>query len=39
VSINTPMLEALRPDLSEQLKEHARSFIRKLPSRLLKPSA
>ena len=39
VSINTPMLEALRPDLSEQLKEHARSFIRKLPNRLLKPSA
>ncbi len=31
VSINTGLLEALRPDLNEQLKEHARSFIRKLP--------
>jgi len=39
VSINTPLLEALRPDLSEQLKEQSRSFIRKLPSRLLKPAA
>lgn len=37
VSINTPLLEALRPDLSEQLKEHARSFIRRLPSKLLQP--
>jgi hypothetical protein len=37
VSINTPLLEALRPDLSEQLKEHSRSFIRKLPSKLLQP--
>ncbi len=35
VSVNTALLEALRPDLSEQLKEHARSFIRKLPSKLL----
>jgi hypothetical protein len=39
VSIDTPLLEALRPDLSDQLKEHARSFIRKLPSRLLQPKA
>ena len=39
VSINTPLLEALRPDLSEQLKEHARSFVRKLPAKLLKPAA
>ena len=39
VSINTPLLEALRPDLSEQLKDQARSFIRKLPSKLLKPAA
>lgn len=39
VSINTPLLEALRPDLSEQWKEHSRSFIRKLPSKLLKPAA
>jgi hypothetical protein len=39
VSVNTPLLEALRPDLSEQLKDHARSFIRKLPSKLLKPAA
>jgi hypothetical protein len=38
VSINTPLLEPLRPDLSEQLKEHSRSFIRKLPSKLLKPA-
>ena len=37
VSINTLMLEQLRPDLSEQLKDHARSFIRKLPAKLLKP--
>jgi hypothetical protein len=37
VSINTPLLEQLRPDLSEQLKEHSRSFIRKLPSKLLQP--
>ena len=35
VSVNTPLLEALRPDLGEQLKEHARSFVRKLPSKLL----
>ena len=39
VSINTPLLEQLRPDLNEQLKEHARGFIRKLPSKLLKPVA
>ncbi len=39
VSINTTLLEALRPDLAEQLKEHARGFIRKLPSKLLKPPA
>jgi hypothetical protein len=37
VSINTTLLEALRPDLSEQLKDHARGFIRKLPSKLLTP--
>ena len=37
VSVNTPLLEALRPDLSEQLKDHARSFIRKLPNQLLQP--
>lgn len=37
VSINTPLLEQLRPDLSEQLKDHARSFIRKLPAKLLHP--
>jgi hypothetical protein len=35
VSVNTPLLEQLRPDLSEQLKEHARSFIRKLPAKML----
>jgi len=38
LSINTPLLEALRPDLPEQLKEHSRSRIRKLPSKLLKPA-
>lgn len=37
VSINTPLLEALRPDLSAQLQEQSRSFIRKLPSKLLQP--
>lgn len=37
VSINTGLLEALRPDLEEQLKDHARSFIRKLPAKLLQP--
>jgi hypothetical protein len=37
VSVNTPMLEALRPDLTAQLQEHARSFIRKLPAKLLQP--
>jgi hypothetical protein len=35
VSINTTLLEQLRPDLAEQLKDHARSFIRKLPAKLL----
>jgi hypothetical protein len=39
VSINTPLLEALRPDLTEQLKEHARSFVRKLPAKLLQPKS
>ncbi len=39
VSVNTPMLEALRSDLADQLKDHARSFIRKLPSKLLTPGA
>ncbi len=39
VSINTDLLEALRNDLGDQLKDHARSFVRKLPSKLLKPSA
>jgi len=39
VSIDTALLEALRPDLSEQLKEHARSFIRKLPGKLLQRPA
>jgi hypothetical protein len=39
VSINTALLEQLRPDLAEQLKDHARSFIRKLPAKLLPPPA
>ena len=39
VSVNTPLLEALRADLSDQLKEHARSFIRRLPSKLLQAPA
>jgi len=39
VSVNTPLLEALRADLAEQLKDHARSLIRKLPSKLLVPAA
>jgi hypothetical protein len=39
VSINTALLEALRPDLSEQLKDHARSFVRSLPSKLLRPAS
>jgi hypothetical protein len=37
VSIHTGLLEALRPDLEAQLKDHARSFIRKLPAKLLQP--
>ncbi len=39
VSVNTPLLEALRGDLTQQLQAHARSFIRTLPSKLLKPPA
>lgn len=34
VSVNTALLEQLRGDLNDQLKEHARSFIRKLPAKL-----
>ena len=39
VSINTALLEVLRADLFGQLQDHARSFIRKLPSKRLKPPA
>jgi hypothetical protein len=34
VSINTALLAELRPDLEAQLKDQARSFIRKLPTSL-----
>jgi len=39
VSVNTPLLEALRSDLADQLKDHARSFVRRLPSKLLQAPA
>jgi hypothetical protein len=39
VSIDTALLEELRTDLADKLKEHARSFIRKLPELKLRPPA
>ena len=33
VSVNTGLLEQLRGDLNDQLRDHARSFIRRLPLR------